>query len=527
MKKILFLLSLVAVAFLGYYIFANPPMVMWDDGGYLHDGYKVFRALENTDWNLFWQTTRSQFYYPFFQSWILAGFGLAFGYGVQSARIASLSLLIPTIILIFFMGERIGKKVGVYASLFFLTSPLGLFFFSSIFKESLGLFLTTLTFFFYLLFIDKKRRIFALASGGILSLLFLTKYNYGVLPALIFALESLWQLILVRKTKIKTLLLDNTFLFILPVITVFWWVFTPVNNWSWLLRILSNPFNASLGQTGIFGYVSYYLFELASSYTFSQAFFLLILICFIFGLKNFLKVPKIRVLALFFLLNFILGILHFKNQQSRFIYTSIFSFFIIAASGVEKSIIYFKSKFKRPLFLGFVGVLLLVILGISLYDMVLWPSNFKPTVTHALDSAAWYETDFKETRYVFSKQIWPHTYQTQKETIEDVYNFVFDNIDVRKSIRQVVWTNELSQTYFDYMLDWKRDHLKTVKNDSYQSYVVTFKIVPGSFLDNYGYKLLSSSMEYQISQVENDKSLKKIDEKLFSVLGVKVAIYGY
>ncbi len=517
-NKLWFVLILAVITgWILYSVVVIPHIVPWDEAGYVIGGNSVYQALKKADPVQFLAVTRQQFYYPFLQSWLLAFFGLIFGFSITTARLASLALLIPSVMLIFAIGEKLKKRAGFYASLLFLTSPLSLFFFGSAFKEALGLFLGLLVFYLY------GRRNLVLA-GIVLTLLTLTKYNYGVLPGIILGLESLWELFRERR-RFGVWLKDQLLLFGIPVLVMGWWILTPDNKISWFIKILRNPFTPSAGETGLFGHLTYYLFELASSYTFSQVFFAAVLISFFLGLRRFFKDKMVRVLSLFFLANFILGTFHFGNQQSRFIYTSIFGFFIIAGTGFDDLVLRLKKLAGNPYLRGFIGVVVFVFSLYSFRDLLLAPKMFRPTLAHGQGYPLFYETDFTETRYNYDKSTWPHQYPAQKETVEDIFDYIFAQIDVRKPVRQIGRTNEINPLFFDLLLSFERQR-QVFRSDQFSGYVVTIKILPGSLFDSRDYRLFNQWQQMEVDRSTEDTHLRKIAAKAFSQLGVVVTIYG-
>lgn len=519
-KKLWFILILaVIIGRILYSVVVIPHIIPWDEAAYIINGDSVYQALKKADPVQFLAVTRQQFFYPFFQSWMLAFFSLIFGFSITTARLASLVLLVPSVMLIFAMGEKLKKRAGFYASLLFLTSPLSLFFFGSAFKEALGLFLGLLVFYLY------GRRNLVLA-GIVLTLLTLTKYNYGVLPGIILGLEALWELF-VAKPRFVSWLKDNLRLFGIPILVIGWWVITPDNKIGWFVNITSNAFAPTVWEISPIGYLTYYLLELASSYTFSQVFFAAVLISFFLGLRRFFKDKMVRVLSLFFLANFILGTLHFGNQQSRFIYTSIFGFFIIAGTGFDDLALRLKKLAGNPYLRGFIGVVVFFFSLYSFRDLLLLPKMFRPTLAHGQGYPLFYETDFTETRYNYDKSTWPHQYQTEKQTIDDVFRFIFSVVDVQKPIKQIGITNELNPHIFNLLLTLERQKNTSHPDpDNFSGYLAAFKILPGSIFDSRDYRLFNQWQQAEVDQMAGNTRLQQIASKAFSQLGVVVTIYG-
>jgi len=517
-KKLWFVLILaILITAIIYSVVLLPHIVNWDEAGYMTDGRAVFQALKASDLNRFFAVSRSQFYYPFFQSWLIAILSLIFGFSITSSRFASLVLLVPSVILIFSLGEGLKKRAGFYASLLFLTSPLSLFFFGSGLKEALGMFLGLLLFYFYF----RKHLVWA---SVVLTLLTLTKYNYGVFPGIILGLEALWELFR-QKPGFGDWCKNNLKLFGIPILVIGWWVLTPENKIGWFIKILTNPFTPSASETGWFGHLTFYLFELASSYTFSQTFFMVILVSFIFGLKKFFRNRGIRVLSVFFLTNLFLGVAHYGNQQSRFIFTSIFGFFIVAGVGFASFISWLKKRMRKPVLAGFLGVTLVVILALSLRDLIILPKMFRPTMAHGIGYPLFYEIDFVETRYVYAKSTWPHQYPVNKETIDDIFQFIFSHLDARKPVRQVGRTNEISPLIFDLLLALEREK-QTFLSDNFSGYVVAFKILPGSIFDSRDYRLFNQWQQIEVDQLAAGAQQRQIAQKTYKQLGIVVIIYG-
>lgn len=509
--KFLVFLALAAVVLLLFFFVAKPQLVCWDEGGYLWEGYQVSQALRAGDWQSFWQLSRSQFYYPFFQSWFLAFATLPFGYTVNTTRLVSACLLLPTVVLVWLIGRQLDKKNRLAAFLttgLVLTSPLILYYYSTVMKEGIGLLLTLLCLWLYMMARERNKWPLFLLAGIACLILTLTKYNYGVLVLAVIVLESLlgfsWK---------------NIILF-LPVAAGLGWWFSPPGYLKWFGEILQNKFQVNLDQTTILGHLLYYPLELAFSYLFSWPVLVFLVIGFVWALLKGWRNYKIRLLAIFFLLNFVLAERHMANNQARFIFTSVPVFFLVGSWGLIN--LWPKARgFLLPVFL--IGSL------VMLRDFVLLPQMIRPSGSHQVESAVFYEQDFRDiNRFNFSRSTWPKIPPpADSEKIENVFQFILDNVDLSKIIRLIGPTNEISPGLFDYYIAKAREKRGIIpRQNAYREFIVAFEVELGSRFDIKDYRNFTGPVARAARLALENAGAVLLEEKEFPYLGLAVAIYG-
>jgi len=182
------ILSLIWICWLAWFIVPSA-IIAWDEAGYLLSSFGIYKVLKTGDLVSFCRNTRSQFYYPFFQSWLLGGLSLVFGFSPLKARIIGLTSLLFSGIIVFKLANMLEKKpnkiVGSLASLIFLTSPATLFFHSIAMRERMGLLLTLMAIYFYFKALEKKRFPLFILTDFILISLFsisITTWSWRFLP---------------------------------------------------------------------------------------------------------------------------------------------------------------------------------------------------------------------------------------------------------------------------------------------------------------------------------------------------------
>ena len=527
-------LGLLALLFfsvlLVFYVFqtiGKTQLVSSDEGDYIWTGNVVRQAIKQKNWPLFWQLTKDQFHYPFFQSWYLAFSTLPFEYTVESSRLSSLILLLPTIVLAWFLGRELDKKlkVSLLASGFVLTSPMILYYYSTAMKEGIATCLTLLVLFFYFLGRKKNSLKYFFITGLFATVLTLTKYNFGGLIIIAIGIESLFWLFENRSFRDKNYWLFNIILSLPLVLTMGYWIFFLGNNISDMLSQGKDVFN--LNQTNTLGHLLYYPAEMAFSYTFSWVVFVLLAAGFLFATRYW-KDYKIRLLSFFFLTNFILAEKHMINNQGRYIFTSVPAFFLVGSFGLVRLLEKIKKVSRITAVSGFLIPFLLVVSYIVIKDLLIFPKMIAPTGSHQVQSAVFYEQDYLNiSNYNFNRQSWPKIPpKLGSEKISELIGFVVQNTDLSKNISLVGGINELNRGIFDFYIDKAREAGIVGKISALQQYVVVLQVGKDTRFDTFDYHFSFGKQSPQPEAVLSDKSFQKVAQKTFEDLGLIVTILG-
>jgi len=532
------LLTIIATLILIIYIlkFVSLPQIVYsDEGDYIWTGHVITRAIRQGNWQLFWQLTYPQFHYPFFQSWYLGFATLPFEYTTESSRLASLILLLPTIILVWFLARKLNRNIisPLVTCGLILTSPLTLYYFSNVMKEGLATFLTLLTFFVYFQAREKKNPVLFLMVSTLTLALTLTKYNYGALVLLTLGVESIVWLLKNTGYRKKDFWFNNILLYLPFLIGFAVWIFYPINRFGYLFPFPQSKDIYNLDQSTLLGHLLYYPLELAFSYTFSWVAFVLLAFGFIWALKSW-RNYQIRVLAGYFIINFFLAEQHVINNQARYIFTSVPAFFLTATFGLIQSLPIIKKNIKKvyrnPLILGLTIPFATIGIIILIKDFLIFPKIITGTGSHNIQSPAFYEQDYKDiSGFDFNRSRWPKIPPPSKtEKISDVITFVLENVDLTKKIFLVGGIDELNRGIFDFYLEKAKEKNIRQSYPNYFEYLVVLQVKEGSRFDtlNYRYfaKLRGIDSAAAAKQTLADKSFAQVKEKYFPYLGLTVTI---
>ncbi len=475
-----------------------------------------------------------------------------------------------------------------FISLFlFLTSPAILFYSVTVFKESWGTALTLLTLYLYFKANDKtvilgspkgdsrirlesdsgqasmtskqKQLFFHSLTGFSLTLLFFEKYNYAVLLGLVLGLEGVVEGVFngTNLTNWANWFKRQLVLFLPFLLFASWWILTPDNKLPQFLDILRSDWNpVTLGAGNSWQYLTFFVQSIRASYTFSNVLFLLIAICYLLSLKD-LWQKKIRVLWLFFTLNFVLGTLHAINLQDRYILTSVPALFLLVgyelpylSSRASKASVAIYSRLRLPrrpsIFFGtsrndkknnnhltiqqFSNIFFVLFVLLVLFDLRNFPQYLKANATHMLLSAMYNETDYKDTLFDFNQNDWPKDSKQltgngkQKETPEQVLDYLLNNVDITKPINYLGWTAEISPDWVEL-----RRQMALRNGQGNQSkkgnFLVTIEVKPSSRLYTYDYKRANLWQLGRIGEIRENWIDRLVKEKEFKELGVAVRIY--
>lgn len=150
-------------------------------------------------------------------SWFLSIFFLLFGISENTARLMNLVFYGLTAILIYFTADKISKshgwKIGLLASVAFLTAPLTVSFAAQNMLEGLGALEFLLAIYLYYLAEDSKKPTWYLLTGVVLGITLVTKYNYALLIVSSFAVLALIDLLRTRGSCFRPWLTKSLLLF--------------------------------------------------------------------------------------------------------------------------------------------------------------------------------------------------------------------------------------------------------------------------------------------------------------------------
>lgn len=608
----MFLASIVVfiVSIINFF-YLKPPVVNWDEGTHALWGFKEWLALRSGNLHSFWQLSRNQFSYPPLGSWLIAFTNLPAEFSINLARFNStlgfiaggillvlIARVLPTTSLVEDLPRRQSPSAAgptprkltnfsvchprlyrllntkYFPLLLFLTSPAILFYSVTVFKESWGLALTLLTFYLYFVALSKKKLIYYLLTGTALTLLFFEKYNYAVLVGLVFGLEGVVEILFngTNLTNWSNWLKRQLALFLPLALFASWWILTPDNKLSQFLDIMRSDWNpVTVGVGNSWQYLTFFVQSIRVSYTFSDVLFVVIIICYLLAIKD-LRQKKIRVLWLFFTLNFVLGTLHSINLQDRYIYTAVPALFLIVGYELNgfwsflaclrkdpkeghpsSSSVKLQSRLRgsprktfcfpfsssasftmttslrepknRNLLSAFITVLFVLLV---LLDFLKLPTLLKSNASHMLLSALYNETDYHDTLFNYNKSDWPHHIidSSKQETTEEVVDYILDNVDINKPINYMGWTADISPDWVELRRQTRIRQIGQIRQIPQGNYLVTIEVKPTSREYTYDYRRANSWQLPNIKEITQTNSDKLVTEKDFKELGVIVRIYS-
>ena len=319
------LIGLGGVGFSYSFLLRPQGPFFWDESFHAGYGLSIYDVLHRGDWARFWEITNFLKLWPFLHSWVVGAFLTVFGPTMVNARLSSLILLIPSLVLLFqisriaFPGR--GRAVGLIASLLFASSPLVLYMASTCMLEMLEVLLVCAFFRAYFGAEDSKRKALYGLAGLFLALLYLTKYNYGLLLLLAFGLDVIIQLW--RKGRDRGRALIKYAAIVVAGFTIPVAVWLGAGQAGDKIGMLSWYFRGATGGAGTVLKLSaldrslFFLRGLANIYSFSIWIFLILLSGLAAGFFYY-RDRKIRMIHLTSLL-VLLACSIVRNEQDRYI----------------------------------------------------------------------------------------------------------------------------------------------------------------------------------------------------------------
>jgi len=379
---VLIILLGLGASFFSYFILLLPQTpFFWDEAFHAEYAFSIHDALSRGDWGRFFEISSWLKLWPFFHSWVAGIVLTVFGPSIAAARLSSLVLLTPSLFLIYFLcrnafGGR-GKPVGVIASFIFALSPLVLYLSAACMLEMLEVFLVCSFFLVYFHAAAGKRRILYVFSGFLLALLYLTKYNYGLLFLLAFALDALIRYLRAAKERKKVLINNSAVVLAGFAVPVGLWLVSGYAGDK--LEMLSWYFRGAVGGAGTVIELSaadralFYLRGLANIYSFSIWIFLFLISGLLLGFFRY-RDDKIRMIHLTSLLVIVASSV-VRNEQDRYIMPV---FPLVAVMGAYSAVwAYHKLKPGWP---RRISVFLIVILIV--FELPLLPFYCRQVANH-------------------------------------------------------------------------------------------------------------------------------------------------
>jgi len=382
--------------------------------------------------------------WPFLHSWVAGAFLAIFGAGIEKARLASLIFLLPSVLLLFAICRRIfpenGGRIGLLAAILFASSPLILFFSATCMVEMLGTFLGLAFFWAYFSAIGDGKKIFYLLAGLFLALLYLSKYNYGLLLLACVGADVFIQFWFEEKGRRASLLLNTLIIVVTFSAAVGIWIAAGESKAKF--EILSYYFKGGMGGGGLkisgLDRALFYIRSLANIYTFSIWVFFIFLGGIIFDFFH-LRKRKLRLVLLTILIILITCSIG-KNEQDRYI---ILAFTQIAVSGAALLVFtYQKIKPGWPRRSAF-GILILLIAA----DAFGFPDYCRRVANHTVSSPRYPAHRGLGYSVLFVPGIYPGIlkqsynnlnpdadFAAAEHSAQDIWNFIYNTMRKRGSL---------------------------------------------------------------------------------------------
>lgn len=452
-----------------------------------------------------------------------------FAFSIPFIRSVNLLFFVGSALLIFLTALLfMRKKKTVFLPLvfvgLFITSPLVIYYSSVVMKELPGAFFTILTIFFYGAARKKQTFVFFLFSAFSLTLLFLTKYNYGIvcLSGLLIEYGLLFAVPGTKKLRIFMTISMSLFVGIFGV-----WIYrlggvVLIKNYIALYK----SFAPTVQATHDFGAsVMFYPKSILYLYSSSIPIGVLLLIGFFLSVV-YLRYPVLRVSFITSIIGILLPtVLYAQNLQERFILPVFPLFLLTSLSSLALTI---QTVFRKITISPVVKNMLLVLMCVyGIWIVIKLPTRVIKASAYAGKSPTFNQADYRDSAmwFNYNPSQWPSVINPQAAKPSDVYTFIFSTIDVRKPIQFVGRSNEFSEPYTNLLLSLEKQRQQTTQ-DRYSSYVVTIKILPESKLYTKDFQLMNAWTMDQIKQKRSDPTLTKIAEKTFEDIGVVAQVFG-
>ncbi|KPJ69774.1 hypothetical protein AMJ44_02370 [candidate division WOR-1 bacterium DG_54_3] len=545
---VVILLGLIASGFAFSYLLLPRDVFFWDESHHALYGLNIHRDLSNFDWVSFWVDTNHQGYWPFLHSWFLGLTFLIFGVSYDTARLLSLFFFYGSIIVIYLISLNMDRKrgwlIGIISSGFFILSPVVLNFGTNCMLEMMGICISLLAIYVYLLALDKKRLSYYLLLGVILSLALLTKYEFAALLAPVIFFSALWELVekyrkiksmepgelksqkkirafAVNKKKEMVWLAKNWFyryglvFMVVALVGITWVLLPPVERKLGLIAFKWNI--ASLKSDAPFAFLprfTFYIKSLFIDYNLSFVLGSLMLLSLPIAFIKDYKRIKVRLLILAVIIPYIILSAIIEHQEHRLFLTIAPFLFILTGYITLKIFEWIKSRtgYFRKVWI-ITGLFLLILM---FYEFYIY---FPKILNHAYNYYGIVNKPFEE----------------KKENLKDVLDFFHEKIPREASISSLIIGQHLTPyTQIFHFRDWKAPYFGPFMiNHPYflnSAYFISLKVEKDSpYYESFkdtgdGLNKLNKWNNYLETQLE-ERSINIFADKYFKDLKLKALIY--
>lgn len=511
MAKILIAIASVIIVLFVFHFIIPVAIVGWDESVFLLAAYNIYKSVQEGNTREFIRISLEQFSYPPFQSWAIGLPLTFFGFTVENARIINLLWFALGGHLVYALGTGFA---GTISAFLYLTSPLLIVFAGIALKETMGTTLTIITMLLYLKARTTTKMAFYLAASFALTILTMTKYNYGILLMLSFAVEGLISLFLKKKQRRATLL-THAVLCGIPVLLVGLWVFFPVNQFARFMTILTNPVPWTARAT-LTDSLLFYPRSIVLMYAPSPALGFLLIAGW---LASVVRLGDVRVRSLWIpvCVNILLGTIHTGNMQERYILTVMPFLFVLTGLSLSSWI---RALPRRASMIMMCALSLVVA-----RDMWSFPALVRSVGSYSQKFPQFNERDYRDLWFTYDPSRWARSVPPlANEKPADVVDFVTSSIDLTKPIRIAGRSNELAPDYFALSFAIAREQ-GTIHKLPHPSYTVTIEVFPASPYYTYDYKERNAWLLGEVRAVQHNPSYTLIHRKRFEELGMEIGIY--
>ncbi len=510
--------------------------VLWDEAEFLLQTYWTVQPIKLHDWTGLWTQLHNQINYPPLQYAILAPILAAIGFSIEKARIVNMIFPFITGILIYFLGIQVGKSVfpskkqlpqlvGILAVIFFVTSPILIYLHTVILKESMATTWTILAILVYFKARTSGKLPWFLLTGILVTVLFLTKYPYGIMGLAFFGIEACISLVTAKNWKERLYLITAHLLILLPVVIgALSWVATSPERFNQFLYIIeNNEIPNEMAGWSLPTYLFYYPKGIVYMYGISIPVGIVLLSSFIFSAQYIQKL-KPRLLWLSFVTYIVFLTPHMINLQDRYIAPVSPGLFVLVSIVIIDVV---RRSFKSLLWTRIIVCALAVGLGLHiLVSLPNLPTRVYDIGTKTIFAIAFNQPDVNPTWFDYNTAGWGKLSPARStENPRDIMTWVYTHIDVTKPVYVKGRFTELSPPFFLLSVLTQKDHSKP-KNLPYSEYYVTLTVLPTSRYYTHEYRLINEWVQWEVAATTTDPALTLIRTKEFKELGVDVSVYG-
>lgn len=528
-------LSIIAAAVWAGLTISLKANLNWDEAFHLYWSYQIYRALNILDLNQFIKITLDQTFYPPLQSWLLALPALFGGFTIGKARLYWLFWFILSAIFIYFLSkkavkgickkDKIAEIAGIFATLFYITSPLVLYLSSIAIKETMGAGLSLIIAFTYFKAKKEKRRKYFILLGLELFVLTMGKYNYGLLMLIILSVEVLFSLIFLtgKEESIKN------YLFMIGIysILLFTWLIYPFSNLNRFIEVIQNGVSAYQNMSSnVWHYRLFYLNGLLFIYPLSPFFGYFLILSFFIAIKWW-KNYLLRFSLFTIIINFILASAASWNMQERYIFISFPFWCIVSGVTVANGFRFIQNTLKNGNYRRFVYIVIIAIVCYTGRNFIKLENLVYSTAAYTYKSPVFNQSDYRDVFFEYNRNRWPQkSLLTYKGSPIEVVDWILDQINLDKPVSIIGQAAELAPDFFNLEIARRRDSGEYSKKRENKSFTVILEIIEGGYLDNYDFRYFNSYMLPYVKGKKIEKGLQIINNHLFIKQGVEVTILG-